>query len=75
MEDRTLVIGPSWVGDMVMAQALFKAIKTKYPRTCLDVLAPEWSRPLTDRMPEIDLSLSMPLKHGELDLKKKISDC
>ncbi|WP_445971459.1 lipopolysaccharide heptosyltransferase II [Candidatus Berkiella cookevillensis] len=71
LEDRALVIGPSWVGDMVMAQALFKAIKVKYPTTRLDVLAPEWSRPLTDRMPEIDLSLSMPLKHGELDLKKR----
>lgn len=71
LEDRTLVIGPSWVGDMVMAQALFKVIKTKYPTTHLDVLAPEWSRPLTDRMPEIDLSLSMPLKHGELGLKKR----
>lgn len=71
LEDRTLVIGPSWVGDMVMAQALFKAIKAKYPATRLDVLAPEWSRPLTDRMPEIDLGLSMPLKHGEFGLKKR----
>ena len=26
-----LVIGPSWVGDMVMAQSLFAALKQRYP--------------------------------------------
>ena len=68
MSDKTLIIGPSWVGDMVMAQALFKAIKSLYPETQIDVLAPEWSRPLTDRMPEVNESISIPLKHGELGL-------
>ncbi|MEE2607696.1 MAG: lipopolysaccharide heptosyltransferase II, partial [Pseudomonadota bacterium] len=29
--DNILVIGPSWVGDMVMAQSLFKCIKEKSP--------------------------------------------
>lgn len=71
LKDRTLVIGPSWVGDMVMAQSLFKSIKQCYPDTTIDVLAPDWSRPLTDRMPEIHQGLSMPLKHGELGLKKR----
>lgn len=71
MEDRTLVIGPSWVGDMVMAQALFRAIKLHYPDTKIDVLAPDWSRPLTERMPEIHKSLSMPLTHGEFALKRR----
>lgn len=71
MEDRTLVIGPAWIGDMVMAQALFKCIKVRYPDTQLDVLAPDWSRPLTERMPEIHQGLSMPLKHGELGLGRR----
>lgn len=71
MSDRTLVIGPSWVGDMVMAQALFKAILTRYPNTTIDVLAPEWSRPLTERMPEVAKSHAMPFKHGELRLKER----
>lgn len=66
--DNTLVIGPSWIGDMVMAQALFKAIKLRYPQTTLDVLAPEWSRSLTDRMPEVANSLPLPFKHGELKI-------
>lgn len=71
VSDRTLIIGPSWVGDMVMAQALFKAIKTRYPQTAIEVLAPEWSRPLTERMPEVSLSIAMPLKHGELKIKTR----
>jgi len=29
---RILVVGPSWVGDMVMAQSLFIALKKKPPR-------------------------------------------
>ncbi len=66
--DRTLVIGPSWVGDMVMAQALFKAIKQRFPQTAIDVLAPQWSRPLTERMAEIAGSIAMPLNHGEFGL-------
>jgi heptosyltransferase-2 len=71
LTDKTLIVGPSWVGDMVMAQALFKAIKHRYPLTSIDVLAPEWSRPLTARMPEIASSIVMPLKHGEFDLKTR----
>lgn len=71
LSDKTLVIGPSWVGDMVMAQALFKAVKARYPHTSLDVLAPEWSRSLTQRMPEVSHSIAMPFKHGELKLKER----
>lgn len=71
MSDKTLIIGPSWVGDMVMAQALLKAIKIRYPDTTIDVLAPEWSRPLTERMPQVQNSIAMALKHGELGLKKR----
>ncbi|MFI4937008.1 MAG: lipopolysaccharide heptosyltransferase II [Candidatus Berkiellales bacterium] len=71
MVNKTLIIGPSWVGDMMMAQALFKAIKAQHPDTTIDVLAPEWSRPLTERMPEVNQSIAMPLKHGELNLKTR----
>ncbi len=71
LSDKTLIVGPSWVGDMVMAQALFKAIKARYPNTMIEVLAPEWSRPLTERMPEVSASIAMPLKHGEMKLKTR----
>ncbi len=72
LSDKTLVVGPSWVGDMVMAQALFKAIKAQFPHTQIDVLAPKWSSPLTERMAEVSTSIAMPLTHGQLDLKTRV---
>lgn len=70
-QDKTLVIGPAWVGDMVMAQSLFKAIKAYHPNTQLEVMAPAWSRPLTERMPEVNLGITMPINHGELKLRTR----
>lgn len=64
---RILVVGPSWVGDMVMAQSLFMTLKAG--GECeIDVLAPEWSLPILARMPEVSRGVVMPLSHGELEL-------
>ncbi|WP_166357973.1 lipopolysaccharide heptosyltransferase II [Pseudomonas akapageensis] len=65
---RILIIGPSWVGDMVMAQTLFQCLKQRHPDSVIDVLAPEWSRPILERMPEVRQALSFPLGHGVLEL-------
>ncbi|WP_026971213.1 lipopolysaccharide heptosyltransferase II [Aliagarivorans marinus] len=65
---KILVVGPSWVGDMVMSQSLYMALKQHYPDAQLDVLAPDWCRPLLERMPEVDNALRMPLGHGDLKL-------
>ncbi|MBF0358827.1 MAG: lipopolysaccharide heptosyltransferase II [Magnetococcales bacterium] len=64
----TLVVGPSWVGDMVMAQPLFKLLKERQPETPIDVLAPEWSSPLLSRMPEVRKAVPTNIKHGQLGL-------
>lgn len=66
-QENILVIGPSWVGDMVMAQSLFISLKTSYKNSRLSVMAPDWTRPLLDRMPEVDSSISFPFKQGELN--------
>ena len=64
-----LIIGPSWVGDMVMAQTLFTCLKQRHGDGCMiDVLAPDWSRPILERMPEVRSALSFPLGHGALEL-------
>ncbi len=65
---KILVVGPSWVGDMVMSQSLYKTLKQLHPQAQLDVLAPDWCRPLLERMPEVDNALRMPLGHGDLQL-------
>lgn len=62
---RILVVGPAWIGDMVMAQSLFITLKQRLPDTEIDVLAPAWSQPLLARMPEVRQAIGMPLGHGE----------
>ncbi len=66
MSDRLaiLIIGPSWVGDMVMAQSLFIALKQQHPDCDIDVLAPAWTRPLLERMPQVRAAIDMPVTHG-----------
>ncbi len=64
-----LVVGPSWVGDMVMAQALFMSLKQQDPQAKIDVLAPGWSLPIIARMPEVNTGIAAPWKSGELALK------
>lgn len=68
LPERCLIVGPSWVGDMVMAQSLFMALKERFPALRLDVLAPAWSEPLLERMPEVTESICMPIGHGKLQL-------
>ncbi|MBR2513551.1 MAG: lipopolysaccharide heptosyltransferase II [Halomonas sp.] len=65
---RLLVIGPSWVGDMVMAQSLFMTLKARYPGSTLGVVAPAWSQPIIERMPEVDEVLPLAVGHGEFGL-------
>lgn len=65
---RLLVIGPSWVGDMVMAQSLFITLKQRYPGATLGVVAPAWSQPILARMPEVDKVLPLSVSHGEFGL-------
>lgn len=71
LAERILIVGPSWVGDMVMAQSLFKLLKEQNSENHIAVLAPDWTRPLLDRMPEVAESLDLPLAHGELALGKR----
>jgi len=68
---KILVIGPSWVGDMMMSQSLYRTLKVAHPDAQIDVMAPAWCRPLLDRMPEVNQALSMPLGHGALELGER----
>lgn len=68
---RLLVIGPSWVGDMVMAQSLFITLKQRYPDAVLGVVAPAWSQPILARMAEVDEVLPLGVGHGEFGIKTR----
>ena len=63
-----LVIGPSWVGDMVMSQSLYITLKQRHPDALIDVMAPAWCKPILARMPEVNQAIEMPLGHGDFNL-------
>ena len=60
-----LVVGPAWVGDMVMAQALFMRLRERQPDAAIDVVAPRWSLPILERMTEVRRGIELPLGHGD----------
>jgi heptosyltransferase-2 len=63
-----LVVAPSWIGDMVLAQPLLKLLHARHSGLALDVLAPRWTLPLLDRMPEVRRAIESPFAHGDLKL-------
>src|SRR4029078_13060569 len=71
--NRILIVGPAWVGDMVMAQCLFKLLKDRHPAVQIDVLAPAWTFSLLSRMSEVATAIEMPLAHGELNFRARYS--
>jgi len=56
---------------MVMAQALFMTLKQQYPESEIDVIAPGWSVPLIERMPEIRRAIELPIGHKQLKLASR----
>lgn len=69
-----LIVGPSWVGDMVMAQSLFIRLKQLDPAAIIDVIGPAWSAPILERMPEVRKALTLKTQHGEwgMQTRKKL---
>ena len=68
---KILVVGPSWVGDSVMAQTLYKRIKKELPSSQIDVMSPHWSLALLERMPEVCKKIVSPFSHGETKLLER----
>ncbi len=69
--DKVLVVGPSWVGDMVMAQALYRLLKQRSAAAEIHVVAPPWSLPVLERMPEVARGIELAVDHGELGLGRR----
>ena len=71
-QEKILILGPAWVGDMVLAQSLFKMLKINRPDCIIDVAAPAWTLPLLDRVPEVTGKIALPFKHGEFAFWQRI---
>jgi len=63
-----LIVGPSWVGDMVMAQSLYRLLRERAADATIDVVAPSWSLPILARMDEVRRGIELPVAHGEAAL-------
>ena len=70
---KILIVGPAWVGDMVMAQSLFICLKQQHPDATIDVLAPPWCLELLARMPQVNKGLPLAIGHGEFGLGKRLA--
>lgn len=70
MSANTLIVAPSWIGDMVMAQPMLARLKQSGEGRC-DVLALSWIAPLLSRMPGVDQVIEMPVGHGRLALGER----
>ncbi len=57
---------------MVMAQSLCKTLKQQLPQATIDILAPSWSAPLPERMPEINDVVHAPFRHRRADIWKRV---
>ncbi len=69
--ESALVVGPAWVGDMVLAHSLIRALAEANPGRPIDLMAPEWTLPLARFMPEIREAVLLPVRHGALDLRAR----
>lgn len=68
---RVLVVGPTWMGDMIIAQAMCIKLRESFAIEELHVLAPPSTLALTRLMPEVDAGIDMPVGHGEIGLKRR----
>jgi heptosyltransferase-2 len=65
---KVLVVGPSWIGDTILAQPLFELLHARHRDLGLDVLAPAWTLPLLERMREVRRAILSPFGHREVKL-------
>jgi heptosyltransferase-2 len=63
-----LIVGPSWVGDMVMAQSLYRLLQERHEGCSIDVVAPAWSSPILACMDEVRRVVELPVAHGQAAL-------
>ncbi len=63
-----LVVGPSWVGDMVMAASLIESLRIREPGRPIDVIAPPAALPIARLIRGVRRTIPLSLGHGEFGL-------
>jgi heptosyltransferase-2 len=68
-----LIVGPNWVGDMVMAEPLVAALKRRHPDSSIDLLAPENVLPVARRMPDLRAAIPLPFSPHRAEFRKRFA--
>jgi lipopolysaccharide heptosyltransferase II len=68
LEERILIVAPSWVGDAILSEPLIALLREPYTEANVDVLAPPWCAPVYARMRGIRNVIDNPFEHGRFDL-------
>ena len=68
---RFLIIAPSWIGDLLISQSVFKSLKNNYPDCIIDIIAKPYLNDLIQLMPEINSIYDLDIQHKELGLSKR----
>lgn len=68
---KILVVGPSWIGDLVMSNSMYQLLVIRYRyKVKIDVIIPRWCQSVLHHMSEINRILFVPYTHGVLELIK-----
>jgi heptosyltransferase-2 len=68
MDERTLIVAPSWVGDAILSEPLIALLRDPYTVPIVDVFAPRWCAPVYARMRGVGRVIENPFDHGRFDL-------
>jgi len=68
---RILIVGPAWVGDLVMMQALVARLLGEHRGAEIDLLVPAWATALAMRMPGVSGVHGIVASHGRLGLAER----
>lgn len=66
-----MIVGPSWIGDMVMAEPMMRQIKSSHPGSSITLVAPSWSLDVASRMISVDHGVVSPFQHRHLGIWKR----
>ena len=70
--NRFLIIAPSWIGDLLMSQSLYKSLKANYHNCTIDVIAKPYLNDLIKLMPEVNNTYDLDIDHKEFGFSKRL---
>jgi len=73
LDERILIVAPSWVGDAILSEPLIALLREPYTEPIVDVLAPPWCAAVYARVRGIRRVIENPFDHGRFDLAGRIA--